>query len=1698
MIVIPGDRFWLFCRTLALVLLLSPNVSVHSQSYGNEWIHYDQKYFRIALPYDGLYRLSFQGLQSTVQPFGILLENIPPENFQVWSRGQQLYLNVCLGQDGVFNQGDYIEFLAEKNDGWFDSTVYQHPQDQINPYYSLFNDTAYCYFSWNSTGGNPRIGTENNTYFNAYPPLSYVLSTKMYVFSETYLAGRRYNTASPDVTIGDAAYTGGEGYSGNKIWVNLAQTRNISLERLYPPGPPAKLDFTLVGGSNRELTINQQHIQVGLGTVNLLDSNWAFNIPVKFNRIIPNTQFPAGNGTLMIKNIFVPGQIMQEWASVSSINVVYARNLNFSDQNSGKFSIPQTTTTGYSYLKMSGITLSAGDSIRLYDLTDHLLIKTVFEDGYVKALVPDNAGDETCYFIKESNIYPVQKIEAVDPLTASFVPYTSPQMMQGVDYLIITHKSLRIGADNYAEYRHVYGYPQTFNTLVVDIDQLYDQFACGIPKHPLAIRNFLRYINDHYNQQLRHVFLIGKSFQAIQYRGDPYYYKNTLVPTWGYPPSDLIFTLGLSQPDEIDIPVGRLSAHENANVEDYLDKVRDFESNQQIPGPGLKNVIQFGGGSGFLEQALFKDYLLNYDTLLRSPFFGARMFNFFKQTPDPVEVNQTAFLHDLLENKGVSLVNYFAHAGGISFDMSLGDPGNFNNHGKYYFVTANSCWAGDIFNYHGGLSSEQYVLLPGKGAIGYLASVTEGETPYLHAYTKRLFNHLSGDLYGKPLGSIIRQTVHDILHDTLMNTFSYKETCYEMTLHGDPALVLNSPAFPDYDITPSPVTPSTISFIPEEVSNELDSFRIRIIQANWGKAMDTSYFIRIQRQVAGNFLTDTLIRVHAPYNEDTLYVTLAVDRDKGLGINTITITLDALNEIDENGREFNNSWQVDVFIKSYDVVPVFPPEFAIVPESEVSLYASTSYPFAYSATYILQLDTTDTFDSPLKLEKATSQPGGVIAWNLQLPLIQDSLVYFWRIGVLPSSPDSVQWRNSSFQYIPGTTGWSQAHFLQMGENGYQYVHYLKDSLKFVYVQDVNTLVAQTYITNNPWQEENYKINNNVMDMWSCAQTACSGSTGLKLAVFNPVSFEPWYSYDTLNGIGPWGDKHCKGYPTPSFDFCNGDSASRSLITRLINAVPLCYYVLAMSHLSPKTQEFEEPLYQAFESLGSNTVRQVADTSSYIIFGRKGWTPGQAYETGLNSARDSLLNLTVNVETSWNNGSITSPQIGPALAWHSIHWRVVRDIRDSVGLTVIGIKNSGSADTLFRNIPADSTNLTQLEQQIPAKVYPYLQLILSMKDTSNNPAYPRTPAILKRWQVIYDGLPETAIDPALGYHFYKDTLQEGDSVKLNLTFHNISDQNMDSLLVVYYVKQGNMTDTLIKKRLRPHPAHDLLNDSITFSTRGKTGLYHLWTEINPYHDQPELTHVNNIGMMNFFVWRDLTNPLMDVTFDDRHILDYDYVSSKTRINIRLRDENLYLPLADTSVIKVWLAFEDENEVPVYYHTGGPGQLSFTPGLLPDNICKVLYLPKLDKDGVYTLRVKACDASGNQSGKEDYIIHFTVLHSALRSDVLAFPNPFREYTRFGFILTGNCIPEEITITISDITGKVVKIISTEEFGELHIGTNMSASLWDGRDDQGNRLPNGVYTYKVQMKFPCEEPGISRSLTGKTIYFTSISHGKVILMR
>lgn len=1668
--------FVLFC-----LLSASP---VLAQVFGNEWINYSQRYLKIKIAADGLYRLDSTVLSNSLNAIGVPLSTINPRNFQLFHNGAEQYIWVEGEGDNTFNSSDYIEFFGQRNDGAADSALYGGSAKQLNPYFSLYNDTAVYFLTWNNSVSNLRMANGTDTTFSLYTPSNYFTNREVFFGSNSYLPG-----VEDPLGITDPDFIPSEGWYDGQIFYGQSIYHYINTANAYAAGQDGKL-FVKIGSLSNDWSLtNDNDVRIQYLS-NTFDTLYDGYVVAGYNFDIPASQLTSSIMQVTVSSINPGSSVSSGRTAIAYITFTYQHTFDMENRNRFNGFLPDNSNGPKSLMQMTNI--GGSGAVRVYDFFHHRRIDAVYDNTLLawKALVQNGNGTEKPFMVaSESN---VTNISSLDPVNTNGTFTDYPSQATDSAFVIVSHASLWGVAQNYKNYRSsaAGGF---HNVILADVNELYDQFGWGIGGSPLAIRRFSDYMIQNYPSKPGHLLLLGKSFYSDISRSS--YYSQNLVPTMGYPPCDNLITAHLA--DTLwrpSIPTGRIAARSPTEAQWYLDKVIDYENN--TPAEWMKYVLHFGGGTSVGEQMLYANYLQNYENIIEDTLFGGIVETYLKTSSAPIQINQSDSLRERIES-GVSIMTFFGHASGTGFDQSIDDPSTYNNQGKYPLLIANSCYAGDIHS-TGVSSSEAFTLLNQKGTIGYIASVGAGLPGFLDIYSSRLYNAIGRVQYGNSIGECMQWTIGNA-QTTAPQSLQLKSTCFEMTLQGDPAIVINSFPQPDYEITNSSV------WFDQE--SQPDSITIFAGITNLGRAINDTFIVRMQRKFPNGDTIVYLKQIGAPKFKDTISFKIPVDVQRGPGLNHFRIDIDYFSQIFEM-REDNNSTQpdVDLLIRGSAIVPVYPYEFAVIPTDTITLRASTVNALEPLKQYRFELDTIDTYDSPFKQSFVIIAPGGVVSWKPIL-LSTDSMVYFWRVSPDSlSSSDALVWRESSFQFINGKTGWGQDHIFQFKNDKYQYAKLLRPSREFVFVNDIKSLIAKNGVyeawwlndsTGIPWNESWYKINGATQHIFSCE--AGVGSNGITIAVIDPVSGVPWNYTNPNFGTQPDGYYNCvPGQTMNAYDFFDIDSVNCNYIRDYLNSIPNGYRVLLYSqhYYQYHHYPYSPSLLNAFQNIGSSTLASgtVPDTASFIVWGTKGGFAGSANEViGLDPHQSILLQDTIS--TNWNEGFIASPVIGPAVAWGSFHWKqheVEGPDYDSVYVELRGITANG-VETTITNFPEDSTDINNLNLHVNASMYPYIRLIVHMKDDTN-----RTPPQMERWHVLYTPYPDAAVNPPLAFSFYNDTVQEGETAKLIVGIQNVTPWAFtDSLLISSWLIDNNGVKHNLPQQLRAPSfnGYAWFADTLNVNTTGYAGMNQLWLEVNPtgnVNSQLEQYHFNNVLMLSLMVGADEVNPLLDVTFDGIHIMDGDIVSAKPSILISLKDENQFLALNDTSDFNVFLRKPSQSIATLI--PWGP-QMIFTPAVLPNNSCKIQYLPDCIEDGTYDLIVQAKDRSNNQSGFIDYKISFEVVNKPSVTNVLNYPNPFTSSTQFVFTLTGSEVPQLFTIQIMTITGKVVREIDVNELGGIHIGRNITPYAWDGRDEYGDQLANGVYLYRVITRLNNQE--VEHRESGADPYIVQ-GWGKMYLMR
>ncbi|MCF8460662.1 MAG: hypothetical protein K9G46_08060 [Flavobacteriales bacterium] len=1652
-------------RKLLLIAFLLQSALTFAQPYGNEWVDASQPHFQFNIHKEGIYRISYQVLDNALAQQGFNLNSIDPRNIQLFARGEQQFIYLGGEADGVFDPNDFIEFYARGNDGVFDDGVYfDNPLNNANPYYSLINDTIRYFLTWNNSTNNARMAWETDVNFSAFTASTYIIRDEIKELHNNYFYGQTFNQTNSTSPI----YDGGEGFYGYYFDPGFIDSFwNLSTAYRYSQGPDAEVEISVVGNSYDNKNLHIQGPSINFDAVIDQRNGYRYNFTIPTASLDANTS----NFTFTINNPVTPGGYQ---AIVGYVKVRYPQTPNISNGTAAKFLVgnnPNYPGQNKSRVQLAGY---AQSTPRLYDLTNHRILPVGGAPGSYEFLVPDNGSLKECYITSEASIS-ANAITILKPAGPNGSVYFTDfnALDPSTDYFAIGPSSFYNVVQQYASYRNSSGH----NAIGIDVEELYNQFGWGINKHPLAIRKFAAWALGKLTAP-KHIFLIGKTVRSHSGRTDPALFSQILVPTFGYPPSDNMITSYLGTGtylEETGIPIGRLAAQTPQQVTEYMQKVQEYEAlgNEFW----MKRGIHLSGGTAGPQLLQIRAFMDSYKYIFEDTLLGGNIQTFQKTSSQLFQSTQVDSIRNLVNN-GVQFINFIGHGSSVGFDVSIDYPSLFNNNnGKYPVMMANSCYAGDIHQPLGVPSSisEQWVLEPQRGAMAFLSTVGPGNLFYLNSYCTNFYHSLSHFEYNNTIGWQIKRAIRENAQP-----FNYVTRLHnlEYTLHGDPGI--NITKRPDPDLM---VNQQSIWFEPQEITTEMATFEMNIKITNLGAAFTDSFFVQIARQLPTGQIDTTLTIIHPPvYYLDTLTVFVPVNLVDGLGINKLCVSLnDPVNNNVGEVNFSNNFTCVDVNVLSPDLVPIWPYKFAVIPDQGPTLKCSTGNPFAPVKTYRIELDTTDLFNSPLKQFTTITQGGGVVNWTPSLLAnMPDSTVYFWRASVDSATYGFYKWRETSFQYIIDKYGWGQAHYFQYKEDDHLNIIYNRPERDWDFYQTVKQFKLNNF--GNPTtlaqaEDFNYFVDNGREEYIACPGPSVQSSQ-FAVIVLDACSLEPWrtpgidqVTGQSLPGNGNHGQlTNCNpNRPRGWYTFrVNGDLPAFENFVN--NVIPDSSYIGIMSWLNIDFENLPLQYRQVFTNLGATSIDTLSGVP-YNFFVKKG-NPSTAIETFGTSLTDHV-SLTTVVTGCYNQGTITTKYIGPTSQWKSLHVRadaLENPTQDSIAINVIGVRPSGVEEVVMSGINGTSTDILDLYNSIDASVYPRLRLSAFCADDSSA----STPPQMDRWQVLFEGVPEAALNPHISYSFESDTLYDGDLLKFHVAIENISEFDMDSLLVHYWIEDaGGNRAYLPYPRQAPLLAGAFLYDTITTSPLAFLGGNVFWVEVNPRrpdqsfgYDQLEQYHFNNLANVKFSVAGDGVNPIMDVTFDGIHILDGDIVSAKPYIVIELDDESQYRLLNDTSDYQVFLKEpETENLKRVWFKNFT--NMQFYPGETPDNKARIEWDAEFQIDGIYELWVQGYDQSNNAAGDQYYRISFEVINEATISNVLNYPNPFSTATHFVFTITGSEQPDYFKIQVMTITGKVVREITMDDLGQMNIGRNVTQYAWDGKDTYGDQLANGVYLYRMVAK-------------------------------
>ncbi|WP_375437829.1 C25 family cysteine peptidase [uncultured Hymenobacter sp.] len=1695
---------------LVWLLAASPAAAQNPGLFGNEWIVPSQQYYKIKVLKDGLYRIDQQYLAQA----GI--SGVNPQRIQLWRRGQEVAIYAG-GNQSTLDATTFFEFYGQRNDGKLDRAFYKGgTATQPHDLYSLYTDTAAYFLTWSATANGKRMAPVATTPTAAPHPTR--LAQRQVLFNGNPVQGQfAYVNDEPFVNVYQPWGEAGEGFlsvrfganGGNQV-AGMATDSAWAVARTAGTLPQVELLF--VGAWSGAHTVQVSVLQPGTNTERVLGSV-SFNGYEKrlFRYALRNSDVgPSGTIVTYARDPApkIPGQ--QHNFRVGYVRYTYPQASRWRSGLKQMAFLNDSTLTGPAYYAVDSLPAT----VRGFDLTDIYNMQRV--EGVALA------GQQRGYSFPSATASQTRRLLLADEAQAA-VPRPAVRVRFRTlnaatsNFLIISHTALMRPVGNvanpvraYADYRHSAAGGR-YDTVVVTSEQLYNQFHYG-EKSVMAMRNYVRWeLANSPATQTNYLLLLGKGLIVGEYSRSQLAPAIDLVPSTTRSGSDNFLSADWENNRYVArMPTGRLSATQPQEVVRYLNKLKEHEA--LGAEPWRKHLVHMAGGTDATEYSTFERYIDKYKQLAERPLFGGQVVTTYRRrlsggTNFPVNITLAPEV-----NAGVSLITYFGHGSTSDFDLNFGDPTEpgkgYNNAGKYPVFLLNGCAANAVDrNTNIKTVSENWIFAENKGAVGFMAASDESFAYDLDAFTTEFYKVAFNDpaWYGKPIPVLQAEAARRMLITTGGAASTIAQAMINVWL-GDPALRFFSPERPDF------ITSNTDLQIQANGSGQVQAsspnFKLLVHVRNPGKITYDSLDVRITRTYpatsTGTRPPDIITRTVRQAWHDTTYTFVLNNTGNVFGDNRFDVALDYRNRVAEIS-ETNNSGQLTFNFLQGGVRTIWPPEFAIVPAVNLRLVGQTNDPRGASRTYEMELDTVPTFTSALK-QARTVTTTLVPDWRPTLPSTagRDSVVWYWRLRFqTPTGDESRDWATSSFRVIPGSAGgWSQSHHGQFTRDQLTGMKLVAPSGRWNF-DDVQEPIVLTTRGGGTGPATFSQLTDGISTSTSPYVANCAVTQpNMMVAVFSGRTLRPVRNIaGTYDSCGQ-ANLRFYHFASSAADNINSPVRQAQLQALLTNVQPGDYVALiSMNKVNFAT--FSTSLKATLTSLGAQRINQLQDGEPYALLVQKGPNPRVVREVTADPASSTLpvnqvVILTDTLLTRASSGRIASTQIGPARQWLNLYHTVrTPDPSDSYTLKLVGIDTTNTERVLDANVTSRSLALAN----ISAQQYPYLQLVLELRDTLN-----RTAPQLEQWLVTYQGIPEGIVrrdlaTPASAYDPATLARQAAETgfVTVPMVFQNVSSIDFSGPMKARILLRNEGTG--VREALVDVPGGALRADSqVSFEAKvnvvGLTGALRGNVVVNPSpRALPELYAFNNELLLDPFRVDDRNvPPTLDVAFDGIHILNGDIVSPTPIITVQMRDDDRLRRIKNVGNFQVLLTSANQVTVPVDL-TGSNVRFSSdsTKGTAQIEVRMGQNTPL--ENGIYTLEVQGRDATGKAAAVEPYRITFEVINESTISNIYPYPNPVTSKTKFVFTLTGTTPPRDMKIQVLTLTGRVVREIMMAELGPLRIGNNISEYAWDGTDEYGDKLANGTYLYRVILDDP--ESAFSRRPTAGDKAFKK-DWGKLVLLR
>ncbi|MEW5800069.1 MAG: C25 family cysteine peptidase [Bacteroidota bacterium] len=1370
----------------------------------DSWITYGQEYIKFGVARDGIYRVRYDDLVS----YGISPAAINPKQLKVYLKGKEIPIYVSGESDNSFDPGDYIEFLGRRNYGDIRYRQVAPTDSSYYEYLNRYSDTTIYWLNWSGTNGTrvDTIAASTKTIADTLRYYDRLLRSERDIYWDFSLSGGDLRKNYPELLENETWNDGTLGVGKSSV--------TFSVTNLYP-NKPARA-FVKLQDFSSNLTTNAHNLSITLNSAGpAYDSGFINKYQGKVLKAeFLSSRLKSGNNTVDLNSYTVPGNsinnIIRDWFELE-----YPSNL-ITSSDSLSFAYNNLSAGVNALVIVRGLS-SNPVSLYKFTLKDSSIVKiTNYTRSNDTLRFSDSVANGNYYFLLRESKIPAP----IFFYKKQFVNLRSST--NKADYIAITHPYFQNEAANYLSF---IGTTYGVTTKLVSIFDICDEYNYGFWA-PEPIKEFLKSTHVYWQSpKPKYVLLLGKG--TYDYYGNKFKYAGVprvpnFVPPYGNPVSDIWFVQWDSTGSLIpQMNIGRIPAKNIDEFQSYVAK------HQKYVSKGFdewnKRFLFFSGGSisdtNQINQAKGVNQFI-IDNYVVPPPIGGNVANFFKTSPPNVTnfgPYPPEYITEQIEKGGV-FISYIGHSGTQTWDNSITDISQIANiRDRNPMISDFGCSTAkfaepDILSF-----SELAVNNINGQAIAYIGNSSLGFTSTAYTFPKTFYKKLLIDTTAS-LGDIHRLAKIAYLKQ-YGTSGSYGLFAKTNTLIGDPIVQLPIPEKPNFT-----VSNSVVQISPERPTDQTDTLIVTVPYHNLGRVPNSSLMIIASAAYGGSDIYLDTVNVNAPYFVDSVRMKIPV---KGRpGQHTIMIKIDpsdSIDEIDEGDNILTYSYVVaSTEIRNLTITPVNNQSAGTVTFLNPAIPSVQSY---FTA-------------------EVSTDPGFSQVQSYQVPYD----TFFTTYTFTPSTRGKRVWLRTKYNGInsEGLT--------------YSYVVGEKDNISFSDSVSLSDLTLQDLkILNGSIALDTTKvIFKSISGGFNDGNTAVITKNGQNFIPENTVRGFHVCIFDASTYEFRWYYR---------FDVQANATVATNFKTLLDTLAATYIVIIAISNdVSSNGSLFPASLKTSIKQYGSKYIDSVKVADSWTMIGKKGASVGSVPEKFQKRYGGGSISIDTTISIPNLAGTIQTGEYGDVSKWKDVRLGYISQIPGDITVSVHGVKNDMSMDTLIANAAADtSISLSGIDAQI----YPRIFLSSILTRGSGNPS-PSISSI----EINYDALPE------LGTNYQavrmqrrtngngiiemipSDTVLQGEKVKATFRVYNAGGVVVRNVVARINAVWENNTNELVGSfvidTLKPKSYKEL---SATYSTELGFGKRNIQFTIDPDTSVRELYRDNNVFVFPIVIKKNENSPLL---------------------------------------------------------------------------------------------------------------------------------------------------------------------------------------------------------------------------------------------